>query len=398
MGKHGIFISYRHTDWALAGRIYDFLDRKGLHPFWDSTSMHQGSFPETLKNEIRQAPYFLCLLTANTFSSMDENDWVYREVVIALEDPKKKILLLADTDFAWPANMPEEIRRIKEHHYDTLDRKTFTNLMEELCRSSIDWNDLAGIVDWRKRLRSESNICMTKRERIERTLAPLQARFGAELVNAAREGTPFTEKNKIRFIHMSCYAASIIFSHQQNMVDERAFDLGMMFNIFSRLLEDGDFSLELVITAPGSFAAQDAIDCEKLGNSALEAYPEAIFLSAYCNICRLIEEHPVFKKAYNDKRFRFMVTDNVLPYALFQVAYKDGYEDSNHIKVDLYSEGLTSNMDRRCIMIFEAEDPDNYQFFKRRYEYIRDVRKSNALIKANHEQWVAQWQKLQEEL
>ena len=143
MGKHGIFISYRHTDWALAGRIYDFLERKGLHPFWDSTTMHQGSFPETLKNEIRQAPYFLCLLTSHTFSTMDENDWVYREVVIALEDPKKKILLLAEAGFTWPANMPEEISRIREHHYDTLDRKTFTGLMEDLCRSSINWNDLA---------------------------------------------------------------------------------------------------------------------------------------------------------------------------------------------------------------------------------------------------------------
>ena len=253
-------------------------------------------------------------------------------------------------------------------------------------------------MDWRKRLRSECNVCMTNRERIERTLAPLQARFGAELVSAVREGRPFTEANRIRFIHMSCYAASIIFSPQQNMVDERAFDLGMMFNIFSQLLQDEEFSLELIITAPGSFAAQDAIDCEKLGNSALEACPEAIFLSAYCNIRRLIKEHPVFEKAYADKRFRFMVTDNVLPYALFQVAYKEGHEGSNHIKVDLYSEGLTSNMDRRCMMIFEAEDPDNYQFFEHRYEYIRNVKKSNSLIKANHEKWMTQWQELQEEL
>lgn len=398
MGTHSVFISYRHADWALAGRIYDFLDSKGLQPFWDATTMRQGNFPATLEKAIRQAPYFLCVLTENTFHRMDPEDWMYKELKIALSCPDKEILLVADKTFHWPENMPEEIARIQEHHYDEVDRATFRNVMEQICQRSIDWRRLAGTVDWRQRLRSMNNLYMTNREDIERNLAPLEARFGEELVDALRKKQPFTGENNIRFIHMSCYAASIIFSPQQNMVDERAYDLGMMFNIFATLLQDEEFSLEIIINAPGCAAAQDAVAQDRLGNSALEAYPEAIFLSSYANISRLIREEPVFQKAYQQKRFRFMVTENVLPYALFQVEYKPGYEENSHIKVDLYSAGLASNMDRRCMMIFKKDDPENHNFFVHRYEYTRNVKASANLIRKYHDQWLAQWAQLQEEL
>jgi len=398
MKKHGVFISYRHTDWPLAGRIYDFLDRAGFHPFWDATSMYQGSFPDTLRQEIQQAPYFLCVLTPNTFSSTNPKDWVYEEIRIALSCPDKSILLIADSDFSWPDTLPEDIESIRRHHYDEVTRNSFQGVMEQLCARSIDRDRIAAVLDWRQRLRSASNVFIANREYIERTLAPLEDRFGTELVKALKNNQDHDGENHIRFIHMSCYAASILFSPQQDMVDERAYDLGLLFNIFSWLLRDPGFSLEIVITAPGSFAARDAIDCDKLGNSALEVCPEAIFLSSYSNFCRLIEEDPNFKKAYKDKRFRFMVTEKVLPYALFQVEYKPEYQEYNHIKVDLYSEGLTSNMDRRCMMIFKGNDPENYSFFVSRYEYIRNPRESKALISRHHQLWLEQWAQLKEEL
>ena len=398
MKKHGVFISYRHVDWALAGRIYDFLDTKGVHPFWDSTTMYQGHFPDTLKQEIEQAPYFLCVLTQHTFSSENPHDWVYKEIEIALSCPNKNILLIAERDFRWPDQLPEAIRDIRQRHYDTVDRSTFRGVMEQLYARSIDWNVLAGVLDWRQRIHSAGNICLASREYIERTLAPLGDRFGAGLVKALQANQDYDGENHIRFIHMSCYAASIIFSPQQDMVDERAFDLGLLFNIFKWLLKDPGFSMEIVINAPGSVAMQDAIDCDKLGNSALEVYPEAIFLSSYNNIFRLTQEEPTFAKAYKEKRFRFMVTEKVLPYALFRVEYKPEYSAYNHMKVDLYSEGLTSNMDRRCMMIFKGDDPENYGFFVNRYEYIRDPKESKALIRQHHQQWLEQWEQLKEEL
>lgn len=398
MKKHGVFISYRHADWALAGRIYDFLDAKGMHPFLDATSLHQGRFPDLLQQEIRLSPYFLCVLTKNTFSSDDPNDWVYREIETALSCPEKGFLLIADGDFDWPELLPESITSIRDWQFITVDRSNFHDKMERLCLQGIRWEALSGVLDWRRQICSANNTYLSSREHIERDLAPLTVRFGADLVNMLRRNMEYNGENHIRFIHMSCYAASIIFSPQQDMVDERAYDLGMMFNIFAWLLRDPAFNLEIVINAPGGIAMQDAIDHEKLGNSSLETCPEAIFLSSYSNITRLIREEPTFTKAYKEKRFRFMVTENVLPYALLQVEYKPLFEEYSHIKVDIYSEGLTSNMDRRCMMIFKQEDPENYDFFVRRYEYIRNPKQSQKLIRQYHDQWLEQWERLKEEL
>ena len=50
------------------------------------------------------------------------------------------------------------------------------------------------------------------------------------------------------------------------------------------------------------------------------------------------------------------------------------------------------------VMIFKEDDPENYNFFVRRYEYTRNPKKSKMLIQKNHDQWVAQWEQLKEEL
>lgn len=89
-----------------------------------------------------------------------------------------------------------------------------------------------------------------------------------------------------------------------------------------------------------------------------------------------------------------MVTDCVMPYALFQIIYKDGYQEFNHIKVDLYSCNLDSAVERRCMMIFQKDDPDNYSFFEKQIKFFNSKaskKRSDSLIRENHEQWLAAW-------
>ena len=396
MEKHGVFISHSHKDWMLAGRVYDYLKAEGVDPFLDADSLGQGDFPEALTRHICTSPYFLLILTENTFQDSSTDRWIYREIAIAMSN-QRELLLLADETFQWPATLPNNIDSIRNHHHYRFNRETFLQVMEKMCRKDIHQSKLVGIIDWRTRAKSLSRTYVTSREIMESEIATLDNRFGEDFIQCVREHREYTGENRIKFIHMSCYAASIIFCPAMDMVDERAFDLGMMFNVFAYLLKHEDFSLEIVLNAPGSFAAQDAVDNEKLGNSSMEANAEAIFLASYYNMHRLIQEDPVFQKAYQNKRFRIMVTDNVMPYALFQIEYQKGYEENNHIKVDLYSEGLISNMDRRCMLFFKEDDPDNYNFFVQRYEYLRNVKKSRRLIKENHEQWIQAWEDFQED-
>ena len=136
---------------------------------------------------------------------------------------------------------------------------------------------------------------------------------------------------------------------------------------------------------------------EKLGNSSLESCPEAVFYGSYAGVKGLMENDPVFSAAAKEKRFKFMVTESVLPYALFQIVYKDNWKEYNHIKVDLYSSGMDSNMNRRSMVVFESADEENYNFFASRYNYIRNARESKALITLHNDEWLAKWEEIKDE-
>lgn len=397
MEKYGVFISHRHADWALAGRIFDYLEARGFQPFLDAYSMRQGDFHQALDKMVTQAPYFLCILTKHTLVNLNTEDWIFKEIKAALKS-KRKILLLAEEDFLFPDTLPPEIEPLRRQHRYEIDRLNFWDVMERICKTDLQNERLAKVYDWQKRISANQNVFLSSRSEIEQHYASLEDRFGSELVRCIRSGKEYSGKNRIKSIRMSCYAANIIFTSEKNMVDHLAFDRGMMFNIFAQLLKDDEFSLEIITNAPGSDAAQDAIVNERLANSALEAFPEAVFLSSYCSIQQLLREDPIFREAHLSNRFHFMVTQKVLPYALFHITYKDGYEKYDHVKIDLYSEGLVSNMNRRTMLIFRESDPENYRFFVERYHYIRDVRASQQLIKEHHGKWLQEWVDLKEEM
>lgn len=394
MSQYGIFISHKSEDWALAGRIYDYFKASGYNPFLDTASLRQGPFNEELEKQIKQTPYFLLVLTPRSFKNLSAKSWVLKEIRMALKS-ERNFLMIATKDFKWPKILPKDINHIKNLHCYTLERENFLDIMNKLCFTDLKKNHLQDILDWKTQAKFLSQSFISSREYLEKNIATLENRFGGELIECIKNNREYTGENHIKSIHMSCYAASLIFAPSINMVDERAFDRGLIFNIFAQLLKDDDFSLEIIINAPGCDAAIEAAVHKKLGNNRLEDFPEAIFLSSYCNIQKLIEHDPVFHKAYyEDRRFKFMVTDVALPYSIFQITYKTGFEQNNHIKLDLYSEGLTSNMDRRSTLFFKDNDPDNYNFFIRRYEYIRNQEKSNKLIKENHENWITEWETL----
>ena len=396
---YGFFISHKSADWALAGRIYDYLDASGYRPFLDIESLHQGDFDKELMQTISSTPYFLLVLSPNTFKNATQDSWVIREIITALNSKECNILIVATEDFEWQQDMlPKELESLYNKHIYYINRRNFYEVMKKIVSTDIVFKKIEHVLDWRKKAEFLSNTYLSSRETIQNEIATLEARFGSELVECVKKGIPFTGENRVKSIHMSCYAASLVFAPQINMVDERCYDRGTIFNIFAELLKDDEFSLEIVITAPNSMASKESADSEKLGNGRLEEYPEAVFLSSYSSIYRLIENDPIFTKAKRERRFKFMVTDIALSCAIFQINYKNEYSDFDHIKVDLYSEGLTSNMDRRCMLIFKESDPENYAFFESRYQYIRNIKKSQALIKNNHDSWIESWNLLKGEI
>lgn len=386
MEKYGVFISHSHKDWLLAGRVSDFFELKKCRPFLDVKSM-SGYFEKEIMDCIENTPYFVCVITRDTFKSK----WVKKEIAYALKC-KKEIILVSEENFRWPLFMGKNIREIKKLHVYEFNRLSFIEIMEKMYKQRIDDKVIDASLEWVDRLNRYNNTYVESREKLELGLVPKEDRFGSELIKCALDDAECSGINTIKIIHMCCYAANTIFTPENYMVDEKAYDRGKMSKIFRKLLSDDEFSMEIVINAPFSAAVEDAVKNKRIGNSSQDNMPEVVFLSSYFNMLEFVKNDPVYKKAYEDKRFRFMVTDKFLPYSIFHVQYKEPYKNQNHVKVDIYSENMISHMERRTMFFSEKYNKDNYNFFVNKYDYIRSRESSEKIIEANKHMWQQKWQ------
>ena len=405
---HGIFISYKHGHKHLAGRMFDFFRNRGVDPFMDDHSLGSSSdYEETIMKSIRSAPYFLCLLTEDGLEDLcaeDRSDRMfYQEVKCALDAGSAMIIVLYGNVHAadLSARLPEELERFSKVHTFRMpddDNSHYFHLMEDLMKE-ISTRRLHGVINWREYSGMNANVRMLRRDILENTTASFDVRFGKAFMEKIESETPPVQENRVREINISCYAGNIIFTPERESVDRRAYDLGMMFKVFRAMLSDPDFTLRLMINAPDSPAVADAIRYSRLGNNAFEECPEVVFYSAYAGIQSLMAEEP-FRSARKEKRFQLTLTDCVMPYSLFHVIYKSGWEEFNHVKVDLYSLNLDSSVDRRSMLIFERDDPENYRFFVQQFEYLRnqELRASRERIRQNNDKWLREWEELRETL
>lgn len=394
--NHGVFISYRHNydHGLLAGRIYDFLKAKGVNPFLDCYSMPQGNFYEEIKEQIIKSPYYLLVLTPGCLNSLKKNNVLYMEIEQALAcKENKEIIVIASADFKMPRHLPKRIREIKNRHFSVVNMDSFNVKMEEIYQR-LDLKKFNGVIDWKEYSKSLGHTYLNSRDNIEKRVATYDNCYGKDFINCIDCGTNFTGEKRIKSIKMLCYAANVVFNEDFKVINYNYDSYNKMFRIFSELLKDELFSLELIIAAPDSECMRDAIKNKKTGNRKLEDNPERTFYSAYANISNLIKNDEVFSKAYEDKRFNFMVTEEPMIGAIFEMQYKEKWEQFNYIKFDLYSPNIINNQNRRSVIVFEDDDKDNFDFFENIYNQFRNKEKSNALMKENHQKWLKKWDEI----
>ncbi len=79
-GRYRVFISYSHSDRALAEQIAALLDKNDLEPMWDRNFAFGQGFHEQIQLYIAHAHVFLPLLTAKS----DARKWVHQEIGYAM--------------------------------------------------------------------------------------------------------------------------------------------------------------------------------------------------------------------------------------------------------------------------------------------------------------------------
>ncbi len=117
---YDIFISYRRTDTGStdADRIFTRLKALGYRVFMDVETLNSGKFNEQLLGVIAKCTDFLLILPPNALNrcsnpdgTPNEQDWVRREVMCAIEH-KKNIIPIMLNGFEWPDPMPKGLEEL----------------------------------------------------------------------------------------------------------------------------------------------------------------------------------------------------------------------------------------------------------------------------------------------
>jgi TIR domain len=114
--KFDLFISYRREGGdATALFLREKLMQRGLRVFLDVVELHRGYFDEALLTCIANAPNFLVILSPGSLDRcIRPDDWLRQEIAHAIRT-KRNIIPVLTRGFAFPAELPEDIRTLPRH-------------------------------------------------------------------------------------------------------------------------------------------------------------------------------------------------------------------------------------------------------------------------------------------
>lgn len=162
----------------------------------DDYAMNQDrDYRERLLHEVRNAPYFLCLLTEDAVeelcalndSSDNEENIYFQEIKTAFESARKILVLTyGNIDYKVLGKLPKSISGIRyiNHYKIPEENRLFYNVMEELHSRDIDYEILKDVVSWREIIKRKANTWLTSRGKLENDIASLNERFEGNLSSA----------------------------------------------------------------------------------------------------------------------------------------------------------------------------------------------------------------------
>lgn len=110
--KYDIFISYRRDSFNQANLICTRLKALGYRVFIDVEALNSGKFNEQLLSVIKDCKDFIVVLPPDALDRcVNDDDWVRREVMCAMEN-KKNIIPIMLAGFEWPDPMPKGMEEL----------------------------------------------------------------------------------------------------------------------------------------------------------------------------------------------------------------------------------------------------------------------------------------------
>jgi len=156
-----------------------------------------------------------------------------------------------------------------------------------------------------------------------------------------------------------------------------------------KILQESNATLDLMLIEPHSANLRDSVT--KMANSNAGSRENLIY-SAWETIYNNLCSDTIYKKAYDQHRFRCFSINVGIPYALFNVEFDNEYQKYDHVKIDLYSSEIGNENQRRSFIVWKDIDFENYIFFTGNFDSVKrnkEICQQPELLKIKD--WINEW-------
>jgi len=135
---YDVFISYRRDSGAAEARLLrqSLMDR-GLRVFLDVIDLRKGYFDDELQRRISVVPNFVPVLTPGSLDRCAEStDWLRQEIAHAIRE-RKNIVPVMIGDFAFPAQLPDDIANLPRHQGVAYSHQYFDAMLQTIMEGLV---------------------------------------------------------------------------------------------------------------------------------------------------------------------------------------------------------------------------------------------------------------------
>lgn len=170
-------------------------------------------------------------------------------------------------------------------------------------------------------------------------------------------------------------------------------DINLSYAI-EKIMRETQANIELILTYPNDYNIKDLET--KIANRRSGSSEGALY-SALATMYQNLSADTIYAQRSMSAPvlFRFYAMKTSMPFGIFNVEFLGEAQKFNHVKVDLYSAALNNEDSRRSFIIWQATDPNNYDFFVHNFISIKqNAQLCEAVTLEMLKEWSAQWEKL----
>ena len=257
------------------------------------------------------------------------------------------------------------------------DERNFTRLEDELAK----W--LNENVNEKHGVAGDNNVLMLPRNKIHKRYS----------INNRLHISDKLYK-QIRRIRIMNFASNLVINPKIGEIGHIPSKDICLAEAIEKIMEETRATVEFILTEPNESNINDLetkVANRRAGSSKGALYSALAALYEKLTTDTIYAKHRITIPVL----FDFYVIKTSMPFGIFNVEFLGEASRYNHVKVDLYSAALDNEDDRRSFVIWQDNNPENYQFFVDNFNRIKN---NPILCKRGTiemlEEWATEWENL----